>query len=133
MVQSNGNIWTLRFQLLMGLTLAGEIILGIIVYRIFEYSYARTELALTAFLLVCGIVALSTLQDPAARRIILAAGAFILIALFAMLTLPVPARGATRQPAETFRQFLATTALVLALVALVGKIVMDRAVRLADA
>lgn len=134
MVQSGENIWTLRFQLLLGLTLAGEIILGIVVYRIFEYSYAHTELALTAFLLVCGILAISTLQQPVARRIILGAGGFILLALLALLAAPGPVRGTgvTRQPAETLRQFLASGALVLALVALLGKIVTDRAARVAD-
>lgn len=135
MVQSGENIWTLRFQLLLGLTLTGEIILGIIVYRIFEYSYARAEFALTAFLLVCGILALSTLQQPIARRIILGAGSFILVTLLALL-LAIPASsartGITGLPADLLRQFLASAALVLALVALFSKVVTDRAARRAD-
>ena len=135
MVQPNENIWTLRFQLLLGLTLAGEIILGIIVYRIFAYSYARTEFALTAFLLACGILVLSTLQQPIARRIILGAGSFILLALLALLLVtpdPSGRPGIVGQPANTLRQFLASVALVLGLVAVFGKIVTDRAARVAD-
>ena len=134
MVQSSENVWTRRFQLLIGLTLVGEIILGLIVYRIFEYSYTRTELALTSFLLVCGIIALSTIPEPVARRIILGAGAFILIALLALSFAPglLGRASITRQSAGALRQFLASGALVLALVALLGKIVTDKAARTAD-
>jgi hypothetical protein len=135
MVQSGENIWTLRFQLLLGLTLAGEIILGALVYRIFGYSFARAEFAVTAFLLACGILALSTLQQPIARRIILGAGSFILLTLLALL-LAAPASsartGISGQPADPLRQFLASAALVLALVALFSKVATDRAARRAD-
>jgi len=130
MTQSGENIWTPRFQITLGLALAGQIILGIFVYRIFEYSYARTEFALMAFLLVCGIIVLSFIQGPLARRIMLGAGCFILLALLFLMA--APDSQVTRQSGNMLRQFLASTALTIALLALLGKFVMDRAVRRAD-
>ena len=131
--QAGKNLWAPRFQIMLGLTLAGQIILGIFVYRIFEYSYARTEFALTAFLLVCGISVLSFLQGPVVRRIILGAGSFILLALLFLITAPGPQiTGTTGQTSNALRQFITYTALILALLALLGKVAMDRAARRAD-
>ncbi|MBA2678799.1 MAG: hypothetical protein H0U76_10455, partial [Ktedonobacteraceae bacterium] len=67
--------------------------------------------------------------------IILSTGSFILLTLLALL-LAIPASpgraSIAGQPANTPRQFLASAALVLALIALFGKIVTDRAARAVD-
>ena len=85
MAQSGENIWTSRFQLLVGLILAGQIIVAIIVYAVLGHSYTRAGLAMTAFLLLCGIGILSLLQAPTPRKIVLGVSFFILIALFALM------------------------------------------------
>ncbi len=55
MTQPGEKVWTPRFQLLVGLVLAGQIILGVIVYNSFGHSYSYVVLALTVVLLLCGI------------------------------------------------------------------------------
>src|SRR5712692_4923049 len=129
MIQFDTHIWTPRFLLLVGLVLAGQIILGIIVYTLLGQSYARTELALTALLLLGGIVVLDWLQELTPRRIVLGAGVFVLIALLFLMALSgLQETVAGRQPTSLLQQFLSPAVFVLALLAFLGKIVSRKTV-----
>ncbi len=124
MIQFDRHMWTSRFLLLVGLVLAGQIILGIIVYTLLGQSYVRTELALTAALLLGGIVVLDWLQEVPPRKIVLGAGLFVLIALLFLMELSgFQERVVGGQPSSLFQQFLAPVVFVLALLAFLGKIV----------
>ncbi|HZR43857.1 MAG TPA: hypothetical protein VFB12_27330 [Ktedonobacteraceae bacterium] len=124
MALSSRHIWSSRFLLLAGLILAGQIILGLIVYLFLGHSYARTELALTAFLLLAGTGILALLWEPSPRKIVLGAGVFVLIALFALMVVSGLQRGIDlRQPLSSLPLALSPIVLVLALLAFVGKAV----------
>jgi hypothetical protein len=124
MIQFSKHIWTSRFLLLMGLVLAGQIILGIIVFIVLGQSYARTELTLAALLLVGGIVVLDWLREVTPRKIVLSAGLFVLIALLFLMALSgLQARVAGRVPSSLLQQYLLPVVLVLALLAFLGKII----------
>ncbi len=129
MVSSGENIWTWRFQLLLGLVLIAQIVLVVIVYMSFGYSYAAAELALTAFVLLCGVVVLGSLQEPTPRKIVLGAGVFVLIALLTLLaSLDFQGKLGGRLPINLFRHLLSYGTLVIALLAFEGKVVTRRAV-----
>ena len=129
MVSSGENIWTWRFQLLLGLVLIAQIVLVVIVYMSFGYSYAAAELALTAFVLLCGVVVLSSLREPTPRKIVLGAGVCVLIALLTLLaSLDLQGKLGGRLPINLFRHLLSYGTLVIALLAFEGKVVTRRAV-----
>lgn len=124
MAQSGEKIWTRRFQSLVGLVLAAQSILIVIVYISFGYSYAAAELALTAFLLLCGVGVLSLLRETTPRNIVLGAGFFVLIALLTLIASHVlQEKIAGRQQADLLRQVLSYWVLVIALLAFEGKVV----------
>ena len=123
MAQSSKNIWTRRFQILLGLVLALSIMLIVIVYSSSGHSYAATELALTGLLLLCGVGILSVLRFPQLRHIVLGAGFFVLIALLILIASPGSQGRIGRQPTLLFRQILSSWVLVIALLAFAGKVV----------
>ena len=124
MAQSGEKIWTRRFQSLVGLVLAAQSILIVIVYISFGYSYAAAELALTAFLLLCGVGLLSLLRETTPRNIVLGAGFFVLTALLTLIASHVlQEKIAGRQQADLLRQVLSYWVLVIALLAFEGKVV----------
>jgi hypothetical protein len=129
MIQFDKHIWTSRFLLLVGLFLAGQIILGIIVYFLLGQSYARTELMLTALLLVGGIVVLDWLREVTPRKIVLGAGLFVLIALLFLMALSgLQAQVVGRGPSSLLQQYLLPVVFVLALLAFLGKIISRKTV-----
>ena len=124
MAQSGEKIWTRRFQSLVGLVLAAQSILIVIVYISFGYSYAAAELALTAFLLLCGVGVLSLLRETTPRNIVLGAGFFVLIALLTLIASHVlQEKIGGRQQADSLRQVLSYWVLVIAFLAFEGKVV----------
>ncbi len=124
MAQSGEKIWTRRFQSLVGLVLAAQSILIVIVYISSGYSYAAAELALTAFLLLCGVGVLSLLRETTPRNIVLGAGFFVLIALLTLIaSLVLQEKIGGRQQAGSLRQVLSYWVLVIALLAFEGKVV----------
>jgi hypothetical protein len=128
MTQSVENIWTPRFLLLVGLVLAGQIILGIIAYTIFGHLYTSAELALAAFLLLFGVGLLGLLVAPAPRKIVLGAGFFVLIALLLLIVSSgFQKEVSTGQPASMLQQVLSYVALVLGLLAFLGRIATRKA------
>jgi hypothetical protein len=118
------NYWTRRFQLIMGLSVAGQILAGLLVYMIFGHSFVLTVSTLVAFLLLVGAGVLRFLQEPAPRRIVLGAGVFILVALLALMASPDFRGGiAGGQPISLLPLLLVYWAGVLALLAFLGKAV----------
>jgi hypothetical protein len=129
MIQFDQHIWTRRFLLLGGLVLAGQIIPGIIVYTLLGQSYARTAFALSALLLLGGIVILDWLRDLTARKIVLGAGLFVLIALLFLMALSgLQASIAGRVPSSLLQQYLLPVVFVLALLAFLGRIISRKTV-----
>jgi hypothetical protein len=120
----NKSFWTPRFQLFVGLSVAGQILLGILVYTLLGHSFVRTVLALMAFLLLLGVGVLRFLQEPGPRRIVLGAGIFILIALLALIASPDFQGGIAGRPlVSLWPLLLAYWTCVLALLAFLGKAV----------
>jgi hypothetical protein len=114
---------TPRFLLLVGLIVAGQIIIGTLVYVGSGHSYARTGLLLTAFLLLCGIEVLASLQEPAPRKLVLEAGCFVVLALlFLIVSSGFASESAGSPLTNPLWQFLAYGVLVIALLAFLGKI-----------
>jgi hypothetical protein len=121
--ESNKHYWTQRLQLVVGLSLAGQILLGILVYFLSGHSLARTVLALVAFLLLLGIGVLRFLRESLPRSIVLGSGVFILLALLALLaSSDILGRVAARQSVSILPLLLAYWSAALALLALLGKI-----------
>src|SRR5271165_5469099 len=100
MVQFNRNIWTLRFLLIAGLVLLAQIIVGITAAIVSAQAFAPTEMALSAFLLLCGVGVLRSLDEPLPRKIVLGAGFFVLLGLLTLVALQttgrIPAANALR-------------------------------------
>jgi hypothetical protein len=120
--ESNKHYWTRRFQLFVGLSLAGQILLGILVYVFSGHALARTVLVLAAFLLLLGVGVLRFLREPLPRSIVLGAGIFILLALLALMASSDILGGiAARQPVSLLSLLLAYWAGALALLAFLGK------------
>lgn len=126
--ESNKNYWTLRFQLFVGLSIAGQILPGILVYTLLGHSFVLTVLALLAFLLCLGIGVLRFLWEPVPRKIVLGAGIFILIALLTLIASSDFLGGiAGRQFVSLLPLLLAYWACALALLAFLGKAVSHNA------
>ena len=124
MAQSGEKIWTRSFQALVGLVLASQSILIVIVYISFGHSYAAAELALTAFLLLCGVGVLSLLRETTPRNIVLGAGFFVLIALLTLIaSLVLQEKVGGRQHANSSLQVLSYWVLIIAFLAFEGKVV----------
>lgn len=129
MLQLDKHLWTSRFLLIAGLVLAGQIILGIIIYALSGFSSALTQLAMTAFLLLGGMVVLDWLGEPSPRKIVLSAGFFVLIALFFLMPLSGgQTNEASRQPAGLLLQMLFPVTSVLALLAFLGRAISRKTV-----
>src|SRR5579884_3631123 len=129
MIQFDKHIWTSRFLLLVGLVLAVQVILGIVVYFLLGQSYARAQLTLAALLLIGGIVVLDWLREVTLRKIVLGAGLFVLVALLFLMPLSGLQTGVTgRSPGSLLLQYLLPVVVVLALLAFLGKIISRKTV-----
>jgi len=123
MARFDRSLWTPRFLLLVGLIVAGQIIIGTLVYVGSGHSYTHAELILMAFLLLCGIEVLASLQEPAPRKLVLEAGCFVVLALLFLIVSPDFERESAGSPlANPLWQFLSYGVLVIALLAFLGKI-----------
>ncbi|GHO97210.1 hypothetical protein KSF_072580 [Reticulibacter mediterranei] len=133
MLQFDKSIWTPRFLLLASLTLVGQIILGIIVSLLLGFSSAQTELVMTVFLFISGIIVLDWLREPTPRKIVLGAGFFVLIALLFLSTSSVLQTNITgRQPNNLLQQSLYVPVFTLALVVFLGWLLSPRTKRMGE-
>src|SRR5689334_14271320 len=133
MLQFDKSIWTPRFLLLVSLTLVGQIILGIIASLLLGFSSTQTELVMTVFLFISGIILLDWLREPTPRKIVLGAGFFVLIALlFLTSSSALQINLAERPSVDPLLQSLYVPVFTLALVVFLGWLLSPRTKRAAE-
>jgi hypothetical protein len=130
MLHFDKSTWTPRFLLFASLTLAGQIILGIIASLLLGFSFTQAELIMTVFLFISGIIVLDWLREPTPRKIILGAGFFVLIALLFLTTSSAQQINlAGRQADNLLLQSLYMSVFTLALVIFLGWLLSPRTKR----
>jgi hypothetical protein len=130
MLHFDKSTWMPRFLLFAGLTLAGQIILGIIASLLLGFSFTQAELVMTVFLFISGIIVLDWLREPTPRKIILGAGFFVLIALlFLTASSAQQTNLAGRQADNLLQQSLYVSVFTLTLVIFLGWLLSPRTKR----
>jgi hypothetical protein len=130
MLHFDTSTWTPRFLLFASLTLAGQIILGIIASLLLGFSFTQAELVMTVFLFISGIIVLDWLREPTPRKIMLGAGSFILIALlFLTMSSALQINLTGRQAGNLLQQSLSVPVFTLALVVFLGWLLSPRTKR----